>query len=267
MVLVSCGPIKNYDDPSEPFYEGHYVQKPPVPKETVKVVSWNLSFAENLDSAINALTCVDELMEADILLLQEMDEAGVELLAQTLGYNYVYYPASIHRRHNRNFGNAVLTKWEIIEHEKIVLPKPASSNKHSRNAVKAIITIGDQEVIAYSAHFETFWILQPNNQRQVAFLADKVNKGDELVFIGGDFNSLTRGSIFYLEQRLGQASLQRLSKNTGHTFEYFGIKLTLDHIFASGVEEFEAGVWRGSDASDHFPLWTNNWLQVNQLNK
>ena len=127
--------------------------------------------------------------------------------------------------------------------------------------------IDGQEVIAYSAHFETFWIMQPSNQRQASFLADQVDKGDEIVFLGGDFNSLTRGSVVYLEQRLGQAGLQRLSKNTGHTFEYFGIKLTLDHIFASGVEKYEAGVWRGSDASDHSPIWVNNWLPLDQSNK
>ena len=267
MMLVSCGPIKNYDDPSEPSYDGRNVQEPPVHSGVVKVVSWNLSFAEKLDSAIDALTNVDELKEADILLLQEMDEEGVELLSQKLGYNYVYYPASIHRRHNRNFGNAVLTKWEITRHEKILLPKSESSNKHTRNVVKANIMISDQEVIAYSAHFETFWILQPTDQRQVVSLADQIDIGNEIVYIGGDFNSITKGSIAYLEGRFGELGLRRLSKNTGYTFEYFGIKLTLDHIFASGVDEFEAGVWRGSDASDHFPIWTKTWLPLDQLNE
>ena len=120
----------------------------------------------------------------------------------------------------------------------------------------AKIIIGSQEVIAYSIHLETFWILQSGNERQAAFLANQVVTGDELVFLGGDFNSLTRGSVIYLEARLGQMDMQRLSRNTGHTFEYMGLKLTLDHIFSSEVESFESGVWRGSEASDHFPLWS-----------
>lgn len=106
MMLVSCGPIRNYDDPNEPFYEGHYAGNVPNLGETIKIVTWNLSFAENLDSALDALTSVEELMGADIILLQEMDELGVELLAKDLGYNYVYYPASIHPRHKKKFGNA-----------------------------------------------------------------------------------------------------------------------------------------------------------------
>ena len=265
--MVSCGPLRNYNDPNEPFYEGHYAGEPPIIGETIKVVSWNLGFAEKIESIITTLANVDDLKEADILLLQEMDEDGVELLAQTLGYNYVYYPASVHRRHNKNFGNAVLTKWAIKGHEKIILPDPGSGNKHTRNAVKAKIIIADQEVIAYSAHFETFWIMQPKNQRQVAFLADQVDKGDEIVYLGGDFNSLTKGSVAYLEERFDQEGLQRLSVNTGHTFEYKGVKLTLDHIFASGEEEFEAGIWRGSDASDHFPIWTRILFPVDHLNQ
>ena len=74
---------------------------------------------------------------------------------------------------------------------------------------------------------------------------------DEIVFLGEDINSLAKGSVAYLEQRLGHEGLQRLSKNTGYTFEYFSIQFTLDHFFASAVEEFEAGVWRDTDASDH----------------
>lgn len=64
-----------------------------VPGEWNKVVTWNLSFAENLEPAIDALTRVDELKEAGILLFQEMDEVGVEMIANELGYNYVCYSA------------------------------------------------------------------------------------------------------------------------------------------------------------------------------
>ena len=261
MLLVSCGPIRNYDDPNEPFYEGYFATGERIPGEKLKIVTWNLSFTENIDPAIDALTHVYELKDVDILLLQEMDEVGVELLAKELGYNYVYYPATIHRRHNKNFGNAVLTKGDIIAHEKIVLPKSGSGGKHTRNAVKAIIQIADLEVTAYSAHFETYWILQARDNRQVAFLATQVNDEDEFIVVGGDFNSLTRGSIEYLEQIMDSKGLERLSKKTGYTFKYFVIKLTLDHIFMSGAEDYESGVWRGSDASDHYPIWSKVNLQ------
>ncbi|MBK5106842.1 MAG: endonuclease/exonuclease/phosphatase family protein [Anaerolineales bacterium] len=260
MLMVSCGPIRNYDDPNEPFYEGYFASGEPVPGEKLKIVTWNLSFAENLEPAIEALTQVDELKNADILLLQEMDEIGVERLAQELGYNYVYYPATVHRRHNKKFGNAVLTKWEIVEHEKILLPKSGSDRKHTRNAVRAVIRIAGQEISAYSVHLETFWVFQSREKRQATFLKNQY-KEDENIVVGGDFNSITGGSILYLEQMMEQAGLRRLSKNTGYSFEYKGIKLTLDHIFGSGIEYYESGVWRGSDASDHYPIWSKISLQ------
>ena len=254
-MLVSCGPVKNYDQPGEPYSEGHYAAESPVPGEAIKVVTWNLSFAEELESAIEALTNVSELQEADILLFQEMDAEGVDLIAHTLRYNYIFYPASIHRRHNKDFGNAVLSTWPIEESEKFLLPGSGSSYKHTRNAVLAKIRIEGHTITAISTHFETFWIFQRKKSTQAEFLANQINKDEELVYIGGDFNSLTNGSVKFLEERFNQIGLERLSKNSGHTFEYSGVKLTLDHIFASRVEDFEAGVWRGSDASDHFPLW------------
>ena len=259
-MLVSCGPVRNYDDPYEPFYEGHYAGDVPNLGETIKIVTWNLSFAENLEPSIEALTLVDELKNADVLLLQEMDEIGVERLAQDLGYNYVYYPATIHPRHNKKFGNAVLTKWEIVEHDKILLPKSGSDRKHTRNAVRAVIRIAGQEISAYSVHLETFWVFQIREKRQAAFLNNQIEE-DKNIVVGGDFNSLTRGSILYLEQIMDQAGLRRLSKNTGYSFEYKGIKLTLDHIFGSGIEYYDSGVWRGSDASDHHPIWSQIRLQ------
>jgi endonuclease/exonuclease/phosphatase family metal-dependent hydrolase len=256
MLLVSCGPVRNFDEPYEPFYEGNYAVSGHISGEKIKIVTWNLSFAENLDTAIETLTQVEELKGADILLMQEMDEIGVDLLAKEMGYNYVYYPATVHPRNNKNFGNAVLSKWEISEHEKILLPKSGSNRKQTRNAVKAVIKIDDQEISAYSVHLETFWIFQRRNQRQAAYI-NQLFERDEYSIVGGDFNSLTRGSIFYLEQEFAQSSLVRLSGGTGYTFKYLGLKLTLDHLFASSVNVFESGVWRWTAASDHYPIWSD----------
>lgn len=243
MVLVSCGPIRNYDDPNEPYYAGQYAGAVPIHDQTIKIVTWNLSFAENLDSAIEVLSNVNVLKDADILLLQEMDEDGVDLIARELGMNYVYYPATIHQRHNKDFGNAVLTRWEITDHEKILLPKSGSDRKHTRNAVKATINVADLVVTAYSVHLETFWIFQRSDQRQAAYI-NQLFEQDDNIIVGGDFNSLSNGSIEYLERIFASSGLFRLSAGTGYTFKYLGLKLTLDHLFSSPAESIGSGVWR-----------------------
>ena len=103
LLLASRSPVKNYTHPREPFYEGNYAGEQAAYDGSIKVVTWNLNFAEGVITAINALQQVEELRDAHILLLQEMDEASVEQLAQALHYNYVYFPAAIHRRHRKNF--------------------------------------------------------------------------------------------------------------------------------------------------------------------
>ena len=35
------------------------------------------------------------------------------------------------------------------------------------------------------------------------------------------------------------------------------MRLTLDHIFSGEVLEYQAGVFRDTDASDHYPVWAD----------
>jgi endonuclease/exonuclease/phosphatase family metal-dependent hydrolase len=62
------------------------------------------------------------LQGADIILLQEMDEAGTEHVARELAHNYVYYPASVPFMQGRNLGNAVLSRWPLTQPHKLLLP-------------------------------------------------------------------------------------------------------------------------------------------------
>ena len=114
--------LKNYTDPDGPYYEGRHAEGGAVFDGYVKVVSWNINFSERIDEAIETLAGVEALQDADILLLQEMDASGVEQVAQNLGYDYIYYPASIHVRHGRDFGNAILSRWPISHPSKVILP-------------------------------------------------------------------------------------------------------------------------------------------------
>ena len=247
--------IKNYTDPSGPLYEGHYAYGQPVFKGFLKVVTWNINFSQSIEEAIDTLSSVEELRDADILLLQEMDAEGVEQIAQSLNYDYVYYPASIHVRHGKDFGNAILSKWPIRRSSKIVLPNTFPFINQTRIVVKAEIVIDGIELDVYNTHLETVWMVQRRGNTQVDFLAEQIAQGGGFVFLGGDFNSWSGGSIAYMEERFAQAGLHRLSAGAGHTFEYKNLKLTQDHIWTSDVRDYEAGVWRQTEASDHFPVW------------
>ena len=128
--------MANYDEPDGPRFAGQFAPEPPEFDGSLKVITWNIRFAEDAQTAVTELQSIPELQDADILLLQEMDEKGVDGIARELGYNYVYYPASVHSHHNHNFGNAILAKWSITDDAKILLPQANPSNEQRRNAVR-----------------------------------------------------------------------------------------------------------------------------------
>jgi endonuclease/exonuclease/phosphatase family metal-dependent hydrolase len=255
--------IKNYTDPSGPYYEGHYASVQPAYDGYLKVVTWNINFSENINEAIETLAGVEELKDADVLLLQEMDVEGVELIAQTLGYDYVYFPASIHRTHGKDFGNAILSRWPISRSSKTILPNTFPFINQTRIVVKAEIVVDGLELDVYNIHLETVWMAARQGNTQVDFLAEQIEQGEGFPILGGDFNSWSSGSVAYMERAFSQAGLHRISAGAGHTFEYRDLKLTLDHIWTGDVLDHESGVWRQTEASDHFPVWAE--LQIEEV--
>ncbi|MDX1435829.1 MAG: endonuclease/exonuclease/phosphatase family protein, partial [Anaerolineales bacterium] len=214
------------------------------------------------DAAIETIKTIEELRDADVLLLQEMNLEAVETIAGQLAYDYVFTPSTIHPRYGKEFGNAVLSKFPIINPTKIVLPNLWFSWFQSRNAARAELDLGDEHIRVYSVHLDTIWTLPSWSTDQADYLMEDAAQSDLFTIVGGDFNTWAPGSIQTLEEGLGQAGLIRLSAGTGHTFVSSGVGLTLDHIFSHPPVEFDSGVYRGSEASDHFPVWAVMELDI-----
>jgi len=255
LLLSACRPIHNYLKPDEPIFTGSYADAKHVFNEEIKVITWNVKFSEKIDEALAELNNVEKLKEADIILLQEMNEEGVDKIAESLEYNYVYYPASIHTHHGNNFGNAVLTKMQISDSQKIVLPYQNPKNGQKRIAVRATIVINDYKVLVYSVHTETFWLSSRQRGVQLDYLLNNTGNESKYVIIGGDLNTMTPKSVVNLVKRFGRFGLERVSKSAGPTVEIGGFRFAMDHIFARNMSVLEAGIWSETKASDHFPLW------------
>ncbi len=253
--LAFRSPVSNYLDPDSPKFEGNYSDGAPEFDGDMKVISWNISFSKEIEKAIEELRQVEALQGAEVILLQEMDEAGTEAIAKALAYNYVYYPASIHSRHGRNFGNAVLSKYPIVDSEKIILPHRNPANDQIRIAVRALLNLGDEEMSVYSAHTETFWLGQDSRDDQVTLLSEKVDPDYSTVIVGGDFNTLTPASEQVLTDQMEIAGLEPATKGAGATVGFGRFGLQLDHIYTRGFDSLRSGVWQESEASDHYPLW------------
>jgi len=252
----------NYSDPAGPLFEGAYAGEVGNFDGSLRVVTWNMHHGEHLEQAIATLEDAAELRNADILLLQEIDLEGVETIAQRLHYNYVYYPAFFSRKYQKEFGNAILAKWPLSHPTKIVLPNALPGWLESRNSASAIILVDGREIIVQSLHLEITWMYLMRGESQVEFLSRAAGGKDIFIIIGGDFNTWTPASIAILGDRMNKIGLTRLTKGTGYTFEWSGLKLTLDHIFSKAVLDNQAGVYRQTNASDHYPLWAEISLGI-----
>jgi len=255
LLLPACRPIQNFLKPEEPIFTGSYADTKHVFNEEIKVITWNVKFSEEIDEALADLNNVEKLKEADIILLQEMNEEGVDKIAKSLECNYVYYPASIHTHHGKNFGNAILTKMQISDSQKIALPYQNPKNGQIRIAVRATILINDYKVFVYSVHTETFWLSSRQRGSQLDYLINNTGLESKYVIIGGDFNTMTPKSVVNLEKRFGRFGLERSSKSAGPTVEIGVFGFAMDHIFARNLTVHETGVWSETKASDHSPLW------------
>lgn len=256
LLLSACNSMPNYIEPNEPLFMALYSTPHAKPVETIKIVTWNIKFAEAIDEAIVDLTTVEEIKGADILLLQEMDEAGVERIASALHYNYVYFPMSLHSQTDRNFGNAVLSPWLLSEPQKIIYPHENPRNGQIRGATRVVVTIGEVSVLAYSTHTETYWLDYSKRLEQIdAVITDIAEFDSDYVVIGGDFNTGTTADIIALEEKFSAINMERISAGAGYTMESRFVSLVLDHFFAKGMTPLERGVWSNTVASDHYPLW------------
>lgn len=258
VAVISCGPVKTYVDPEGPSSSGSFGQTRPARRDTIKIVSFNIRFGEKIDEAMTELEGRTALAAPDIVLLQEMDAAGVEKISRRFGFNYVYFPAAIHRKHNREFGNAVLSPWPVRDGKKIVLPFEQPFSKQKRNAVSAIIEIGDSEVLACSVHAETYWLSTSKRIAQIDSLVRAIPADFEFVVVGGDFNMSFTDHMKKAEKKLTDAGFIRASRGVGSTMRigpagWFGYEL--DHVFIKGMTVVDAGKEEATSASDHLPIW------------
>ena len=258
LVLSSCANTVNLLNPTSPRFEGTFAA--PVSDSTagpagrLRVVSFNIKMADRIGPAIEVLRS-DSLRDADIISLQEMDEAGTERIAREMHLNYVYYPGSIHPTRGRYFGPAILSRWPIERSWKLNLPYESPMRKQRRNATAAVVNVRGERVWVYAVHLETQSQASARTREQQAaiILADAESASGPVV-VAGDFNSWGIGQYFE------QQGFSWPTRNVGKTITVF----SWDHIFVRGLPPARptaAGkVVDVRGASDHKPVWASLML-------
>ena len=247
--------MDNHDDPDAPVFSGAYAVEEPANTAELVIVSYNLRYAEAIAETIQAFRAVDPLSAADIILMQEMDEVGVEEIARALGYNYVYYPASV-ARDGDNFGNAILARWPISEPAKLILPGLHPMTGQQRTATRATVRVGDRDILVYSVHLEVPTAPPSLRLEQMRAILDDIPADAQSVIVGGDFNTATGWGVRAMGALFAAENLAHDTAELGPTYTRFGLRPSAtDHIFSRGFEKVDAGVLGEVEASDHFPVW------------
>jgi endonuclease/exonuclease/phosphatase family metal-dependent hydrolase len=178
-----------------------------------------------------------------------MDEPGTRRIADALGMSYAYYPATFHLLTHRDFGNAVLSRWPIVEDSKILLPHTARFRKTQRAATAATIQVGDQRLRVYSVHLGTAADVGAGARREQlrTVLADAARF--RRVIVAGDMNNFGVGRV---AREHGYDWVTEKGPRTIRLWRW-------DHIFLKGLEVPDsagAGVFMDTrGASDHRPVW------------
>lgn len=249
-LVAGCRAAQNYPGTLGP----RYAAPPPAaaaarPRaDTLRVVTFNVQYARRVDRAIALLASDPALRGADVVLLQEMDAEGTRRIAGALGMGYVYYPALVHHRTRRNFGNAVLSRWPIVEDAKLLLPHLSRYARTRRIATAATLRVGDELVRVYSVHLGTFADVGPGARRDQlrAVLADAAPY--PRVVVGGDLNDPAVG-------RVARGRGYAWPTERGPRTALLG---RLDHVLLRGLavpDSAAAGTVPARGASDHQPVW------------
>jgi endonuclease/exonuclease/phosphatase family metal-dependent hydrolase len=265
-LLSSCinvSKITNFSHPHSPRYAKLDLAAKPVEpnKKIIKVVSYNIDLCRKIDKISNFLRENRYLADADIICLQEMNLKGIELLANALQYNYVYYPSAVHPGNQKDFGQAILSKWPIEQDQKILLPFSFKDRyiKIQKCAIGAVVLVNRKKIAVFSVHLGV--IISPGNRKkQIQTVISAITPMTDRCIIAGDFNTYARLHTRAVTETLKEAGFDLATKNTGWTYKYWYLlnhKTALDYIFYKGLKLIQAGKISDRSRSDHLPIWAD----------
>jgi endonuclease/exonuclease/phosphatase (EEP) superfamily protein YafD len=249
--LAGCALEPNYLDPAGPRYAGSAAGGEGSPGPVLLVVSYNLAFGLEVQKAIAALQ-TPPLSGADLVLMQEMDPAGVERIATTLDLHWVYYPASV--KHGRDWGNAILSRWPLVGDRKLLLPHADPYTNTRRIAVTARARLGGRELLVYSTHIATPALGLGARLDQIQTIVDAAADLTPAL-IGGDLNTGDPGSADQVRDLFAARQFVRASEMANGSGSRLGARITLDYLFARGLTASASGTFGGDAGSDHQPIW------------
>lgn len=257
LVLGGCRTGVNYAEPGGPRHSGGLTATPPESAwpDTLLVVTYNVQESREVGRALEVLQSDPAVAHPDVVLLQEMDADGTARLARALGMAWVYYPAVRRTGTGRDFGNAVLSRWPIVDDAKLILPKIATWGRMQRTATAATLDVGGVPVRVYSVHLGNPLSMSLQDRRaQLRTVLDDASVHPRVI-LGGDLNS---GDLGSMAERRGFV----WPTEEGPRTTAFG---RFDHVLFRGLAAPDSAasgtILDRRDASDHRAVWARGFLR------
>ena len=240
VILSSCRSlVTTYEDVESAIYYEDASQESAEFNDTLKVMTWNIRFgagripffgdscgkrvlmteAETIEYLQAIANYIDTmLIKPDILLLQEVDISSkrsayvnqLQWLLNNTHFNYGVYASMWNSElipsdglGKVDAGNAVLSRWKIIDAERIQLPLRTDQDDLTqyfylrRNILKAKIALdGENEIYAVNIHATAFATDDTKQQHINKFkeVLDDLESQGAIFVSGGDLNSIPPGA-------------------------------------------------------------------------
>lgn len=275
LVIASRGRARDFLDPLGPVFTGPLPKQAAPPdhrpaRDRFTVVSFNVHYGYATAEIVPTLRA-NGMADADILLLQESNERTAREVATALGLGYVYYPATVHPTSRDLFGVAILSRWPITAHRKILLPDHSYFDAARKAAMSAVVEIDGAPVQVVSVHLQSGMLARGYSaqlQSLLGCVTRDVCEGQptaltalppkRALVIGGDFNTWNRGLDGALAALMSGAGLTPVAGIAGtfsKSLDDDAQRYTFDYFFSSpGLNAGPGRVGRVRTGSDHFPI-------------
>lgn len=227
---------------------------------TYNIQHGNVHLGEGIDLS---RTCdVIRTADSDIIGLNEVRGRGlhddytaqVETMASLLGY-HCYFGRSIYVGRTEPYGNAVLSKYPIVEASVVKIPDPIfpSGRIESRSICRAVVEILKDGEVRRLAVLSSHFGLSKEEQEHAVSTALSVCQSESLPFVlMGDFNVTPDNPVLSpLYKNLNDTD-SLLSG--GKTFPSHKPENKIDYIFTSENIKINSAEIINAVASDHLPV-------------
>jgi len=249
----------------KPHPGGPYFPFPPRIAHRTKplvVVTYNIAgHDELLDSGhVRKLADAINQLQPDIVGLQEVHRATwqarghdqLKELANLTGMHGFF--ALSYEQHGGAFGNAILTRGELVSEVVHKLP----SVGEPRTLLEALVRFDGQPINVYVTHLTTWGSINKRNRaEQLHCLAEHVRTSQYPYLLLGDFNNTLESSE--VRTFLHENGSQLCGVNIGNTFHSILGHRRIDYIFAD-----KGWAWTNPRVphigpSDHWPVVVDLW--------